>query len=200
MFRKIVAVWVTFSLLLITGAVTAQSLTRGERAEMRFLEGMIDHHQMALDMADDCLQKASTESVVTVCENIIEAQTAEIDLMQGWLLDWYNIAYEPVSMMGESMLEDGMGSMGGMQMPETPFSDPAGMMGMFAGFNQLEGVDYEIAWLESMIDHHDDAIHMSERVLTRSVTPELSELAEQIITDQTAEIDLMESLLTQLAG
>ena len=36
-------------------------VNRTERAEVRFLEGMIDHHQMALDMAHDCLTKATTQ-------------------------------------------------------------------------------------------------------------------------------------------
>ncbi|HRL14018.1 MAG TPA: DUF305 domain-containing protein, partial [Aggregatilineales bacterium] len=74
------------------------------------------------------------------------------------------------------------------------------MMGMFAGFNRLEGVAYEVAWLESMVDHHDDAIHMAERMLSRVVHPELGELAQQIIDDQSAEIALIETLIAELAG
>src|SRR5688572_14712883 len=69
---------------------------RSGRAELRFLEGMIDHHQMAIDMANDCLAKATTESVVTNCQNIIAAQTAEITIMQEWLLNWYNVEYAPI--------------------------------------------------------------------------------------------------------
>lgn len=34
---------------------------RAGRAEVRFMEGMADHHQMALDMAGDCLMKATTD-------------------------------------------------------------------------------------------------------------------------------------------
>jgi uncharacterized protein (DUF305 family) len=214
---------------------------RAERAEVRFLEGMIDHHQMALDMANDCLTKATTESVTTLCQNIIDAQSAEIALMQGWLLDWYNIDYSPMSMdnmMGMSarpqmeqmsgmmgmemsdemraqmeqmsgmmdMMMPGMGGMdhGGMNMEGMPSTDPAMMMGMMAGFNRLEGVDYEIAWLESMIDHHDDAIHMSQRLLDRVPADtghaDLLTLAQQIIEDQSTEIEAMELLITDLSA
>lgn len=189
---------------------------REGRAEMRFLEGMVDHHQMALDMAADCLERASTESVVTLCQNIIDAQSAEIEIMQGWLLDWYNIQYTPMSMsdMMGMMDMDMMGGMhgghgghgghGSMGAQDGPFIDPPMMMGMFAGFNQVEGIEYEIAWLESMIDHHDDALHMAERLLIRvpegAGHPELFALAQQIIADQTAEIELMEQLILELAG
>jgi uncharacterized protein (DUF305 family) len=175
---------------------------RSGRAEVRFLEGMIDHHQMALDMAQDCLAKAQTETVLTLCQTIIDAQSAEIDLMRGWLLTWYNIDYAPMplaemmSMMGEG---DEHGGHGGHS-TDGPFTDPAMMMGMFAGFNRLEGVDYEIAWLESMIDHHDDALHMAERILLRAPHDEVTTLANAIIEAQTAEIEQMEALIAELGG
>jgi uncharacterized protein (DUF305 family) len=175
---------------------------RAGRAEVRFLEGMIDHHQMALDMATDCLAKATTESVRTLCQNILDAQTAEITQMQGWLLTWYNIDYQPMPM--DEMMELMGDDMVGMdhQMEGMPATDPAMMMGMMAGFNRLEGIEYEIAWLESMIDHHDDAIHMSERILERAPEGEghadLRAMAQQIIEDQSAEIEDMEAQLTTL--
>src|SRR3990172_5226968 len=273
---------------LVVPAVFADAQVEGRagRAEVRFLEGMIDHHQMALDMANDCLAKATTESVTALCQNIIDAQSAEIALIQGWLLDWYNIDYSPMSMndmmgmsarpqmeqmrgmmdtmMGMEMSDDirpqmeqmhgmmdmmmsGMGmmdmmsmmqqmrgmmdtmmgmemsddlrpqmeqmrgmmgmmmsGMGMMNMEGMPATDPAMMMGMMAGLYRLEGVDYEIAWLESMIDHHDDAINMSQRLLDRVPADtghaDLLTLAQQIIDDQTAEIEVMEQLVTELSA
>lgn len=188
---------------------------REGRAEMRFMQGMIDHHQMALDMAADCLERAETESVLALCQDIINAQSAEIEMMQGWLLDWYNNEYTPMSMMEMMGMMDmdmmgemhgghgGHGGHGNMGR-QGPFVDPPMMMGMFAGFNQVEGIDYEIAWLESMIDHHDDALHMAQRLLMRvpegAGHPELFALAQQIIADQTAEIELMEEMIVELAG
>jgi uncharacterized protein (DUF305 family) len=171
--------------------------SRAGRAELRFLEGMIDHHQMALDMAGDCLAKATSEDLKTLCQNIIDAQTAEIELMQGWLLDWYNVEYTPVAMTAMADMD----GHGGHTTPNTPYTDPAMMMGMMAGLNRLEGQAYDIAWLESMVDHHDDAIHMSERLLSRvgdEGHTELSDLANKIITDQSAEIEQMETMITSL--
>lgn len=173
---------------------------RAGRAEVRFMEGMIDHHQMALDMAAHCLERASTEAVVTLCEAVIAAQTPEIEQMQAWLAEWYNVEYAPVPMMD---MDDAMGGMGGMHMEGEMHTDPPMMMGMFAGLNRYEGVEYEIAWLEAMIDHHDDAIHMSERLLARIAEgeghAELRELAQNIITAQSAEIEQMETLITDLS-
>lgn len=180
------------------------------RAEVRFLEGMMDHHQMALDMGNDCLEKATTESVQTLCQNIITAQTAEIEQMKSWLLTWYNVTYSPMPMMSmDSMTAtaEAMPGMdhGNMDMNEEPtVTDPPLMMGMMAGLNRLEGTAYDIAFLESMIDHHDDAVHMAQRLLERDTQEtghaELRTLAQKIIDDQTAEIQTMENQLTELTS
>ena len=216
--------WLVFGMLTLALTLTTAApfvfadgpiTGRAGRAEVRYLEGMIDHHQMALDMANDCLTKAETESIRTLCQNVIDAQSAEIDTMRGWLQDWYEIDYTPMPMMRmmEMMQSTGMmmggmmmgqgGMMGGMDhdgmMGTTPF-DPPMMMGMMSGLSSVSGNDYEIGWLEAMIDHHDDAINMSQRVLQFAEHKELLSLAQQIIDDQTAEIESMEGLIAELSA
>jgi len=105
---------------------------RAGRAEVRFMEGMIDHHQMALDMSNDCLKNASAADVKTMCQDIITAQTAEIKTMQKWLADWYKIDYKPMPMAD---MQKAMPDMSGMNMNGMA-TDPAGMMGMMAGLNR----------------------------------------------------------------
>ncbi|MFN8530114.1 MAG: DUF305 domain-containing protein [Anaerolineae bacterium] len=194
--------------LLVSAAFTASAQDtvtldgRAARAEVRFLEGMIDHHQMALDMANDCLGKATTDEVLTFCQGVIDAQTPEIEQMIVWLHDWYHIDYAPVPMTLDSGMDgmSGMSGMSGMGGSEGPFTDPAMSMGMMAGLNRYTGLDYDIAWLESMIDHHDDALHMSIRLLRRDLHPELRDLAVRIIAAQTEEIAHMEAVIDQLSG
>jgi uncharacterized protein (DUF305 family) len=193
----------TLILLLAAGIASAQEpLTRSERAEIRFLEGMIDHHQMALDMAAHCLEQTGSEGIHEFCQAVIDAQGPEIELMQGWLLEWYNIDYAPMPMaaMAEDDAHAGHEGMDHGASEDGPFTDPSMMMGMMAGLDRVSGVEYSLTWLEAMIDHHDDALHMSERILPRVVHPELGELAEQIIADQSAEIDMMEAMIIELGG
>jgi uncharacterized protein (DUF305 family) len=129
-----------------------------------------------------------------------------MDIMMG--MDMSAEMHTQMEQMGGMMdtMMGGAGEMdhGGMHTEEMSAADPAMMMGMMAGLNRLEGVDYEIAWLESMIDHHDDAIHMSERILERAPEgtghSELRGMAQQIIDDQTAEIEAMEMLVTEFQG
>lgn len=203
---KRLALFMMCSMLLMTGVSASEHPGYLERAELRFLQGMSDHHQMALDMAADCLNAASDARVIAICEAVVVAQTPEIAQMRVWLLDWYEVDYRMVSMLGE-MEQDGgghsghggHGGHGGAA--QAPFTDPVMMMGMFAGLNRLDGVEYDIAWLEAMIDHHDDAIHMAERLVRRGAAhPEVAALAQAIIDAQSVEIGQMEALIGELAG
>ncbi len=202
MFLGLLAVLLT---VVIVPATMADAPIEGRigRAEVRFMEGMIDHHQMAIDMALDCLAREDVSDTLRAeCQAVIDSQQPEIEQMQAWLLAWYNVDYSPHAMADMMEMMEMMGDdMGGMDSMEgMPSTDPAMMMGMFAGFNRLEGAEYETAWLESMIDHHDDAIHMSERLLERDADSaghaELRDMAQAIINAQTEEIARYEDLLT----
>lgn len=193
--RKMLALSAGALLLAVPTLAEGPTDGRAGRAELRFMEGMIDHHQMALDMSNDCLAHASAAELLTMCQAIIDAQTAEIVTLQAWLLAWYNVEYAPVPMA----TDDEMAGMDHGAMEGMPNTDPAMMMGMMAGLNRVEGVDYDIAWMESMIDHHDDAIHMSERLLGRLGDEghgDLKTLAQQIIDAQSAEIEVLEAMIS----
>ena len=56
--------------------------------EIKFMENMIDHHAMAVMMAHMCHMQATHPELIAMCENIIATQSAEIGMMQTWLLDW----------------------------------------------------------------------------------------------------------------
>jgi len=67
---------------------------------------------------------------------------------------------------------------------------PVGMMGQRN--NTVQNSDaIDAHFIEQMIPHHEDAITMSELALEKAVRPEVKELAENIITSQTKEIDQM---------
>jgi uncharacterized protein (DUF305 family) len=57
---------------------------RGAEFDRLFLEGMIKHHQGAIEMADMILNSANPEAV-TLGKNIVESQSAEITSMRDLL-------------------------------------------------------------------------------------------------------------------
>lgn len=142
------------------------------RYEVRFMEGMIDHHAMAVEMAQMCLERASHEELRGLCEAITEAQTAEIAGMQGWLSGWYGASYAPA-----------MNGMGTMQR-----------------LSRLIGDDFEMAFLQSMIRHHRRAVMMAAQCLDRASHAELKGLCMNIVETQAAEIKQMRDWQCQWYG
>ncbi|MGH8907304.1 MAG: DUF305 domain-containing protein [Egibacteraceae bacterium] len=68
-------------------------------------------------------------------------------------------------------------------------SEPAGGS-QAAAFNEAD-----IAFMQSMIQHHSQAVEMAQLVGERAAHEELNQLASTIIADQTREIDTMTGLL-----
>jgi len=62
----------------------------GEEFEIAFLEGMIEHHVGAVDMAELVLKNTERPELVKLANEIIEAQKGEIELMREWRATWYN--------------------------------------------------------------------------------------------------------------
>ena len=142
--------------------------------EIKFMEGMIDHHMMAVMEAELCLEKAVHEELRQMCENIIATQSEEMMMMQMWLQDWYGISYEPKM--------------------------TTGMMRQIEKLAELDGAEFEIEFMESMIKHHLGAIKEGEKSLDRAYHPELLHLCQNIIDTQMMEIEMMQGWLCEWYG
>lgn len=60
----------------------------GDEFDKAFIEGMIPHHQGAIDMAVEALQNAKHQEIKDMAEAIISTQQSEIDLMRQWQEEW----------------------------------------------------------------------------------------------------------------
>lgn len=56
-----------------------------DSVDAAFAEGMIEHHRMAVEMAENILEYTDEEDVINLANNIISAQNEEIDEMQSVL-------------------------------------------------------------------------------------------------------------------
>ena len=66
---------------------------------------------------------------------------------------------------------------------------------MMVGLEGKQGEEYEKAFLEMMIVHHIGAIEMAEDLLTQTQRPELVKMANDIITVQNQEVEMMRNWL-----
>lgn len=103
-----------------------------------------------------------------------------IGLLGGWLI-WGNSSH----MNEMHQMPDG-------SMMSNSGSDMASMMhDVNAVLVGKTGVEFDKVFLSEMIIHHAGAVEMAQAVLKNSTRPELIKLANDIISAQTAEINIM---------
>ena len=149
-------------------------------ADIEFAQGMIAHHEQAIDMAEIALDPniGASPAVIDLATRIKGAQDPEVELMTGWL----TAAGEPVAM--DTSEGHDMSSMEGMMSAEQ-------MDAMAA----MTGADFDQIWLQMMIAHHEGAVSQSQTVKANGSNADVLALADQIITAQQAEITEMQALL-----
>jgi uncharacterized protein (DUF305 family) len=146
-------------------------------ADVMFLQMMIPHHQQAIDISNIALKSSKDVELLALADTIIEAQTAEIVQMSSWLKE-----------AGASMdMGHSMSGMGGM-LDEAELSALA----------MAKGKEFDALWLKGMIEHHDGAIDMSSMIADAS-NPEIKAFGENVIKDQSAQIDQMNAMLKRIS-
>ena len=170
-----------------SGSSTASENDAFNNADVTFVQDMIPHHRGALAMAALADGRAEDPRVVDLASRIEAAQDPEIETMTGWLEEW-----------GEAVPEEsdkGMGGMdmGGMDMGGMSEDDMAALEG-------ASGAEFDRMFLEMMIGHHRGAVDMAKTEIDEGSYPDAVSLAEGIVQSQTAEIEEMQTLLSDLGG
>ena len=149
-------------------------------ADVEFAQGMIAHHEQAIEMAEIALDPkvGASPEVIDLATRIKGAQDPEVELMTGWL----TAAGQPI-MMDSSDGHD-MSSMDGMMSAE-----------QMDTMSAMTGTEFDQTWLEMMIAHHEGAVSQSETVKAEGSNADVLALADQIITAQQGEITEMQALL-----
>lgn len=62
----------------------------GDALDLAFLDGMIVHHQGAVEMAQTLLRGTKRPELIKLGNDIITAQTQEIQMMSQWRKGWFN--------------------------------------------------------------------------------------------------------------
>lgn len=62
---------------------------KGDEFDQAFLSEMIVHHEGAVVMAQAVLQNSKRPELIKLANDIIKAQTSEIEMMKGWLTSWF---------------------------------------------------------------------------------------------------------------
>jgi uncharacterized protein (DUF305 family) len=146
--------------------------------DVAFAQGMIPHHEQAIEMADMALDPAAGAGakIKDLAGRIKAGQDPEIKQMTALLTGWG----KPVA---PEMAGHDMGAMTGMMS-----SDSMKKLGT------LKGAEFDKSWATMMIEHHKGAIEMANTVKKAGANPEILALAAKVITAQEAEIKEMTPL------
>jgi uncharacterized protein (DUF305 family) len=140
---------------------------------------MIPHHQGALVMSQEVIDKSKRFGLVSLAKSIIVEQTKEIAQMKKWRKEWYpNASATPIMWHAEMNHE----------MTMTPEHKQMMQMSMSLGKADKE---FDLRFLNAMIPHHEGAVTMGKDLLQKSKRPEMQKLAKSIISSQQKEIDAM---------
>lgn len=151
-------------------------------ADVHFMQGMIAHHAQAIYMSRMAASRQANPRVLKFANKIDQSQQAEIHLMQNWLVDHQQAAPDT-------------GSWRTMTMP--------GMLTaqQLKDLDASKGADFDREFLNLMIQHHEGALKMVEDLLASPLAAQdvdVSVFANDVVTVQTAEIQLMQQMLSNL--
>ena len=151
--------------------------TEHNEADTMFAQGMIPHHEQAVEMSEMMLQKKDIPASVTDLATRIKAvQAPEIETMTGWLTTWNE---SPT--MGAGHNKDGMMGEGDMKQLEA-----------------AQGTEAAKLFLTQMIAHHQGAVMMAQTEMSQGKNADAIQLSKDIVTAQEAEIKEMQDLLATL--
>ena len=151
-------------------------------ADVQFMQGMIAHHAQAIYMSRLATARGANPRLQKFANKIDQSQWAEIVLMQDWL-------------RANKQTAPDTGSWRTMSMPGMLTKE------QLAQLDAARGVEFDRQFLRLMIQHHEGALKM---VADLFATPraaqdvDVSVFANDVVTVQTAEIDLMQQMLADL--
>lgn len=156
-----------------------------------FMQNMIPHHAQAVEMAAMVKTRTNNPQLVDVAGRIDASQEDEIKFMKNWLEE----RDEPPMAMAKEHSHHGEHSlhhqMEGMATPE--------QMEQLAASN---GTEFDTLFLTLMITHHEGALTMVEKLHDQpgsAYDPVLFEFTNDIVNDQTDEIERMSAMLGALS-
>ena len=154
------------------------------KADVKFAQTMIPHHEQAIEMSDMILAKSGVDREVTkLAQQVKDAQGPEMTTMTGFLTAWNQPLIPDHSAEADEHHWDAEGMLTPEEMQELTTAD---------------GRTGQQLFLEGMIEHHKGAVAMVQDEIDNGQNPDALRLAQAIKGRQTAEIETMESLLTSL--
>jgi uncharacterized protein (DUF305 family) len=167
---------------------TRPTLPTRSAADVEFMQGMIMHHEQAVEMTAMIPSHTENKDLRALGARISSSQSDEIKFMKRWL-----------ALRGESVPKP-MAKMPGMDMPQGSMPLMPGMLTpqQMDALRKANGREFDHLFLVGMIQHHNGALTMVKDLFNTAGAgqdAELFDFATDADNTQRAEIRIMESML-----
>jgi uncharacterized protein (DUF305 family) len=167
---------------------TKATLPPRSPADVAFMQGMIMHHQQAVEMTALIPSHTDNKDVRLLGARISRSQSDEIHFMQRWLATRGEpTSMEMPGMSGMDMAGHAMPLMPGMLTPE-----------QMDALREAKGAEFDQLFLTGMIQHHGGALTMVHDLYNTAGAGQDAELfnfTTDVDSGQRAEIRIMQGLL-----
>ncbi len=159
--------------------------------DVGFAQDMAAHHRQGVEMARVALQRSTDPEIRQIAFDIASTQTEQMGRMRGWLALWSTPMWptgDRMSWMNSSMAH--------------VTSSATSMPGMASNvelerLRALSGAKLETYFLQLMVRHHQGGASMMRAAIERAEIGAVRNLAQQMLTAQTAEVASMKQMLTE---
>ena len=150
-------------------------MTMTGKPDLDFVQGMMPHHQGAIDMAKVVLQFGKDPEINKLAEGVVKAQEGEIAFMKDWLTKANQAAFPVV--------------------PDSAKANEQVMSVMMNNMSAAYSGDADVDFVKGMIPHHQGAIDMAKVAQQYAKDPSLLKLAGDVVNAQEGEIIFMKEWL-----
>tara|TARA_B100000965_G_scaffold269460_1_gene227921 strand:+ start:1409 stop:3613 length:2205 start_codon:yes stop_codon:yes gene_type:complete len=161
------------------------------KADVKFLQGMVVHHEQAIVMSKMANERTNNKTILDLAGRIDVSQKDEINFMESWLKErgeyMSNMSHDHNMEHGHHIHLE----MAGMATPKQ--------------LNKLENsksTEFDRLFLQLMIAHHDGALEMVEELEKypgSAYDPILNEFVSDLVNDQGVEIERMNTIAVGLS-
>ncbi len=154
-------------------------------ADIKFLQGMIVHHEQAILMSSFASKRTNNKTILDLAKRIDVSQEDEINFMENWL------AQRDIALINNSEKHHMHMHMVGMASPKD-----------LDNLKKSDSTDFDRLFLQLMIKHHDGAIEMVKELKKypgSANDPIFNEFVSDLINDQSVEIERMNIIAVNLS-
>lgn len=152
--------------VLAAGCASSSNLTTAEKT---FVAQMIPHHELGMRLMDIATTRADDVRLRRLVFEMGDYHHFDMASLSKWSFEW---GVEPSGDFPGDLLDSTLDRLA-----------------------TLTGAEFDEAWLDAMIDHHEGALTISRDALAHEVRTEIKDMARTTIVIQSSEIDKMTMLL-----